>query len=742
MGEKEDYAMDHNQLISAALQEARAELVRAKERWFYDFFDYDTTELLGRGAFARVYKGVQKSSKRVVAVKVILRGNAKFFNRQKRAMITKVATMRTCLGHRNMVELVDIFEEPEGFHIVLEYMPALPLLDAIVQTGHFSERQAAIVMRQLLEFMAFMHDRNVVHRDIKPENLLILKPKRTKAQAEAAALASPGGGSNALGLAKANSAALERASMNLWAPEDCLTATEAAAIDDAVWEGVPDGLRLKVIDWGIANFCEPDQELHSKVGTARYIAPEVLSRHYGKASDVWSAGVVLYILLSGHPPFDGRTDTAVIEDVKHGTYKLDGPDWLGVSEAAKDMVRHMLVVDPKERWTAAQLLDHTWFKEALAADSSVHDAPLAVGGYMERLRDFSHASRMKRLALKLLAAKEMKALSDRELGQLQGVFRRFDEDGDGLIDGKALQAALQEVGCVLEQQDVAEFLEVSQVDCHRPGMVDFNEFVAALFNVSDVAQAHPSLIEEEFDELDVDHDGVVTAADLVAASKAPRISGDFGSSPLTLEEAEDMLREMMVQRATKAWGEVAAQVSEEEDEDQAGGLVSPGRLTEPKLSVPCSSANGSVTPELSKAGSIQESASAARGSTTPGITRDQFKDLVLRSKQSLKAGLASTPGITKPLVSGGSGGAPRTPLSDPTHQPSSSAPSQPGSPSAAAATRIGCSGPTPSAPQISLSSTATALSSPEAKTAAGQALPLAANGNGMAAPEAVTVDMR
>lgn len=472
-GELQDIEQEHNAKIKAALASARAEIALSKDKSVWDDYEADT-ELIGRGAFARVFKALRRTDQEPVAIKVIGR-DTKAFSQQRRAMGTKIATMRTLQGHANMLSLHEVFEDAEGFHVVVEFCKGKALLESIHDRGHFSEREAAQVMRQLLEFLMYCHEEcNVVHRDIKPENLLLLDPDAPQA------IKHGRGGEGDIGL-------------------------------------------LKVIDFGTAGFCEPGQHLHSKVGTARYVAPDVLNQDYDSLSDIWSAGVVMYILLCGHPPFKGSTETGTLRQVKAGHYKLSDEVWSEVHESAKDMMSHMIVVDPAQRWTARQLLQHPWFEEVLSApDRSLAQQP----GYLARLGAFTGAARVKRLALKLMvaAAASTGAVDSVQLQKLRKLFQEMDLDGDGIISGQQLAAGLAQLGTTLTDKDLAEFLQVSRVDCHSEG-INFNEFIAAMFDAQDLAtQQVAMLIEREFEELDVDHDGFITPADLVAASRAGTLS--------------------------------------------------------------------------------------------------------------------------------------------------------------------------------------------------------------------------
>eukprot|EP00879_Flechtneria_rotunda_P016337 GHRR01017093.1.p1 GENE.GHRR01017093.1~~GHRR01017093.1.p1 ORF type:complete len:218 (+),score=81.76 GHRR01017093.1:806-1459(+) len=190
---------------------------------------------------------------------------------------------------------------------------------------------------------------------------------------------------------------------------------------------------------------------------------QVLKQDYDRLSDIWSAGVVMYILLCGHPPFKGSTETGTLRQVKAGAYKLDDLVWGQVHDSAKDMMAHMMVVDPAQRWSARQLLNHPWFEEVLSApDRSLAQQP----GYLARLGAFTGASRVKRLALKLMiaaAATTSGAINSQELARLRALFQEMDADGDGVISGKQLHAGLASLGTNLSEADLAEFMHVSLV---------------------------------------------------------------------------------------------------------------------------------------------------------------------------------------------------------------------------------------------------------------------------------------
>nr|XP_027202838.1 LOW QUALITY PROTEIN: calcium-dependent protein kinase 2-like [Dermatophagoides pteronyssinus] len=172
------------------------------------------------------------------------------------------------------------------------------LFERIVTNGKLSESYTCIIMRQILSAVAYCHKLNIMHRDIKPENILFADKS----------ISSP----------------------------------------------------IKMIDWGFAAQCLSNHIFTSIVGTPYYVAPEVLSGKYTKICDIWSCGVVMFILLSGSPPFHGKSNKETLEKVRKGEYTMNASVWKNISSAAKDLIRRMLEYNPERRITAEEALKHPW----------------------------------------------------------------------------------------------------------------------------------------------------------------------------------------------------------------------------------------------------------------------------------------------------------------------------------------------------------------------------------------------
>eukprot|EP01036_Dinobryon_divergens_P029898 gene29899-39068_t len=260
---------------------------------------YSLGDVIGTGGFSEVRLGVSNNAlQQKVAVKIVtMRGMSHL---DERALRNEVSILEK-LKHPNIVRQLDFFHEQDKFYIILEYLDGGELFNRIVEKTCFNEKEARDCIRNVLKALKYCHDNNIVHRDLKPENLLLSsKDKELNA-------------------------------------------------DD-----------LKLADFGFAVVAEGDN-LTDLVGTPDYIAPEILSKkRYGKAVDMWSLGVVMYILLGGYAPFADELMPEQYRKIKRGYFEFHADYWRDVSGEAKDLISRLLVVDPSRRLTADQALQHPW----------------------------------------------------------------------------------------------------------------------------------------------------------------------------------------------------------------------------------------------------------------------------------------------------------------------------------------------------------------------------------------------
>ncbi|XP_010256099.1 PREDICTED: calcium-dependent protein kinase 10-like [Nelumbo nucifera] len=364
---------------------------------------------LGRGEFGVTYLCTDRETKETLACKSISK-------RKLRTAVDiedvrrEVAIMSSLPDHPNVVRLKATYEDNEAIHLVMELCEGGELFDRIVARGHYSERAAANVARTIAEVIRMCHENGVMHRDLKPENFLFANKR----------------------------------------------------------ENAP----LKAIDFGLSVFFRPGERFSEIVGSPYYMAPEVLKRNYGPEVDIWSAGVILYILLCGVPPFWAETEHGVAQAILRGVIDFKRDPWPMVSESAKNLVLQMLEPDPRKRLTVQQVLEHSWLQNAKKAPN----APL--GDIVRtRLKQFSVMNRFKKKAMRVIA----EHLSVEEVEVISDMFKLMDTDNNGKITYEELKAGLHKVGSQLAEPEMKLLMEVADVDGN--GTLDYGEFVAVTIHL-------------------------------------------------------------------------------------------------------------------------------------------------------------------------------------------------------------------------------------------------------------------
>jgi len=304
---------------------------------------YEIGETLGKGSFAVVKIGIPKDGGPKVAVKIIDKKDAQF---DKDSLEQEIAIMKK-VDHPNCIKLHEVYDEKSKMYMVLDLVTGGELFDRIIARGHYSEKDAAKMMTDSLGALAYLHAAGIVHRDLKPENLLYASDD----------------------------------------PESPLYDT------------------IKLADFGLAKVVQGgnDRTMTTTCGTPGYVAPEVLEQKggYGPEVDVWSMGVIMYILLCGFPPFYDENNAVLFQQIKKGDYSFPSPYWDDISDGAKDLVRKILQISPTKRLTVKQCIEHPWMKSA-------SDAPLAQQA--EQLKKFAARGRFKRAIHTVLATKKLAGL--------------------------------------------------------------------------------------------------------------------------------------------------------------------------------------------------------------------------------------------------------------------------------------------------------------------------------------------
>jgi calcium-dependent protein kinase len=459
--------MPHKEVKAGGIEHAK--FIIDNPGKLHEFYDVDKKKL-GEGSYGAVSKATNKSTGVVRAVKSISKAQMKNMDRFKQ----EIAIMKM-MDHPNIIKLYESFEDHRNIYLIMEICSGGELFDRIIETGHFTEVQAAIVMQQILRGIFYMHEIKLTHRDLKPENFLF----QTKDPIE-----------------------------------KCT---------------------LKIIDFGLSCKFSEGTVLTTKAGTPYYVAPQVLAGKYDQSADLWSCGVIMYVLLCGYPPFYGETDADVLTKVRLGNFTFNAADWKNVSEDAKNLIRMLLKMNPRDRYTAEQSMNHVWIKNKAPKAQAV---PLQAS-LVDNLKGFRSTNKLKKAALHVIAGQ----LDESQIKNLRSVFLQLDDNGDGLLSVQEMRDGLAKAGLKDIPPDLQQIME--QVDSDGSGVIDYTEFLAATLDKK--AYIQEDVCWSAFRVFDRNGDGKISMAELEQCLAGGDVEAAMGANAV---------KELMKEVDTNGDGEI------------------------------------------------------------------------------------------------------------------------------------------------------------------------------------------
>jgi len=281
---------------------------------------YDVKKELGRGAFSVVRLGVNKKTKEKVAIKIIDRNDV---GKDYEKNLKMEMDILKRVHHPNIITLHEMIEADNKLYFVMELVTGGELFDRIVEKGSYSEEDAKILVRKIVGAIDYLHKQDIAHRDLKPENLLV--------------------------------------------------------------KSIQNDTEVKIADFGLSKIIDKEKLMQTACGTPGYVAPEVLNAEgYDKEVDMWSIGVITYILLCGFPPFYSESVPEVFEQILKAEFDYPEEYWEDISPEAKDFINHLLIVDVTKRLTAEQALDHAWLKKSKKGNKKT----TALGKFQAKMRNY------------------------------------------------------------------------------------------------------------------------------------------------------------------------------------------------------------------------------------------------------------------------------------------------------------------------------------------------------------------
>ena len=447
--------------------------------------EYILGKTLGKGDFSHVRLAIHKDTKQDRAVKIIQKKKV-----DMKRLLAEISIVSK-LSHPSIMEVYEVFEDTKKVYIVSEYCKGGELFDIISKKRNFSEKEACIIMEQLLSGICYSHKNGIVHRDLKPENIL-----------------------------------LEDKSRNL---------------------------EIKIVDWGYATQMKQRERLHEMDGISYYIAPEVLEGDYDEKCDIWSCGVILYILLCGYAPFYGENDKEIYKQVLKGEYDFPKEEWQNVSEEAKNLVQKMLEKDTKKRITALDALQDKWFK--INKQKKTNNKLLAKN-VLKNMKKFKKNKKFEKATMSFIVNQ---LVLKEERKDLEKQFKEWDKNGDGVLSRDEIIEGYKKTYGFVDEGEIDNM--ISSIDLDGNGVIDYNEFLTCTMNKEKIL--NNDNLEICFKAFDSDNSGKISLdeitsifnsgdkenidkEELEAFKKIIRDADENGDGEISFKEFKDLMRKFFL----------------------------------------------------------------------------------------------------------------------------------------------------------------------------------------------------
>ena len=444
--------------------------------------EYKIIKKLGKGGFGTVWKVKNIQTNLFRAMKKIpkLRNNVNNINE----ILNEVEILKN-LDHPNIVKIFEFFIEADGYYIITEYCHEGELFKLIKTKGFFSEKIAANIMYQIFQAMYYCHvTNNIIHRDLKPENIMI----------------------------------------------------ESIDYETGFYN-------IKIIDFGTAKIREKDKRENKVLGSCFYIAPEVLNKHYNEKCDIWSCGVILYILLCGNVPFNGRDEREISQKIKSGKFDLNISPFDKISNEGKDLIKQCLELNVNKRISAKEALNHPWFDLWKSKEYFTNVNEYFMKKTINNLIMYKPINKLQKLALTYFVHNFGNL---NEIKSINKIFNLFNLSGNGKLSKEETYQGLKNYLNYSSKEKINKKVNkiFKNIDNDNNGFIEYEEFARAALDKRIFLDEN--VLRFTFDFMDKDGSGEISLNELKEI---------FGVKDD--KESENLLKEIIDKIDTDGNGEIS-----------------------------------------------------------------------------------------------------------------------------------------------------------------------------------------
>jgi calcium-dependent protein kinase len=409
--------------------------------------DYRILSIIGKGSYGSIYKVQHKTSGLFRAMKVIKKTNLITEEDENYKFIKEIEILMK-VDHPHILKIFEYYTDSVNFMLITEYIGGGDLYSAITKFKKFSEENVAEIMYQLLSAVCYLHSINIVHRDIKPENILV-----------------------------------------------------------ETWSLKKNDISIKIIDFGTSNYFSSKNKLSLRIGSPYYIAPEVLKDFYDEKCDIWSCGILMFILLTGKPPFSGKTSTQIMNNVTNGNMQNIEEGIANLDPITKKLISSLLERDSVKRISAEKALNSEWITSFREKELSKIDR----SDYLDVFNTIKNFTSKEKLQQATLAYIVHFIGATDEVKKLKKIFKALDSSGDGRLTYYELRSGFEKiVGKTITDVEMQKI--ALDIDQDQNGFIEYEEFLRVALNKNTLLSKEN--LKLAFDNFDKNGDGTLSAEEI------------------------------------------------------------------------------------------------------------------------------------------------------------------------------------------------------------------------------------